>query len=66
MSVQNMMQPIVKSVLKLVIAALKNVPQWPAKLQTSRGKRSGSTWTSMEKFICFNSGFQIIEVIILK
>jgi len=43
MSVQNMMQPIVKSVLKLVIAALKNVPQWPAKLQTSRGKRSGST-----------------------
>jgi hypothetical protein len=43
MSVQNMMQPIVKSVLNLVIAALKNVPQWPAKLQTSRGKRSGST-----------------------
>jgi len=32
MSVQNMMHPTAKSVLKLVIAALKNVPQWPAKL----------------------------------
>jgi hypothetical protein len=43
MSVKNMMHPTAKSVPKLVTAALKNVPQWPAKLQTSRGKRSGST-----------------------